>query len=143
MSDWDAFAEFMQQVEAEKNGLELRSHQECFFRGLRDSGFSLLPSLYRNCDRSWDHYWQLERRLFFEFRTRARQLYDVENSGWDVLFHMQHHGVPTRLLDWTTVFGVALYFALLDKPRHDLLATSVHLSWPYSIGLGLTSNGAA
>ena len=29
------------------------------------------------------------------------------------------------------------------KPRHDLLATSVHLSWPYSIGLDLTSNGAA
>src|SRR2546422_2642213 len=31
----------------------------------------------------------------------------------------------------------------LPKPRHDLLATSVHLSWPYSIGLDLTSNGAA
>jgi integrase/recombinase XerD len=29
------------------------------------------------------------------------------------------------------------------KPRHDLLATSVHLSWPYSIGLDLTSNEAA
>src|SRR6266702_1482872 len=26
----------------------------------------------------------------------------------------------------------------IHKPRHDLLATSVHLNWPYSIGLGLT-----
>jgi len=50
--------------------------------------------------------------MFFEFRTRARQLYASENSDWDVLFHMQHHGVPTRLLDWTSVFGVALFFAL-------------------------------
>jgi hypothetical protein len=28
------------------------------------------------------------------------------------------------------------------KPRHDLLATGVHLSWPYSIGLSLASNEA-
>jgi hypothetical protein len=28
------------------------------------------------------------------------------------------------------------------KPRHDLLATNVHVSWPYSIGLSLTSNEA-
>jgi len=30
----------------------------------------------------------------------------------------------------------------LPKPRHDLLATSVHLSWPYSIGLSWMSNEA-
>jgi hypothetical protein len=40
-------------------------------------------------------------------------------------------------------FGCLTAFVRLGKPRHDLLATSVHLSWPYSTGLGLTSNGAA
>lgn len=46
-----------------------------------------------------DEYWKLERHIYFEFRARARQLYSADYSGWDVLFHMQHHGVPTRLLD--------------------------------------------
>jgi hypothetical protein len=37
----------------------------------------------------------------------------------------------------------ALLTARGHKPRHDLLATSVHLSRPYSVGLGLMSNEAA
>lgn len=50
-----------------------------------------------------------EREAFNEYSFRSGRDY---RSSWETLAEMQHHGVPTRLLDWSEVLAVGLYFAL-------------------------------
>lgn len=87
------------------------------FRGQHDSEWELTSSLEREFKRlgvQEDYFLNKERALLFEFRRRAH-LYTSdlpENDdlvGWLAL--MQHHGAPTRLLDFSYSFYVACYFA--------------------------------
>lgn len=100
-------------------GCDIGSEHEAWFRGHSRGSHSLLPSLFRhfrdpNDPLTWDKVWQKEADLFWEFSARARELHGGTESDWDILFAMQHHGTPTRLLDWTEVLAVAVYFAVAN-----------------------------
>jgi len=59
----------------------------------------------------------IERKLLKEFKRRAHFYADNLPTTGDVLGWlalMQHHGAPTRLLDWSYSFFVAAFFALSD-----------------------------
>jgi hypothetical protein len=43
----------------------------------------------------------------------------IRSGDWDVLYDMQHFGIPTRLLDWSEVLGVAIFFALLGSDDEE------------------------
>ena len=81
-----------------------------WFRGQAVAKWQLQPSIMRP-----PHSPDDEIVLLKKFKQNAVPLIDtvpVPEEEW--LFLMQHHGVPTRLLDWTESPLVALYFAVAE-----------------------------
>ena len=91
-----------------------------WFRGHSKETYKLVPSIYR--PEVWKYDLDSETEIEDEFIRLARS-FNGKNSRelcrWEWYQIMQHHGVPTRLLDWTSASNVALYFALQDLSNID------------------------
>jgi len=81
------------------------------YRGMRSFGYSLSTSLQR----LGGPFEELENHLLRNFKKYARDTTTPASATvWDWLALAQHHGLPTRLLDWTYSPYVALHFATDD-----------------------------
>src|SRR6266581_1355335 len=77
------------------------------FRGLSDATHRLETSLMR----LGGEYAKIEKHLLRNFQKYAYGEVVERDSIWHWLSVAQHHGLPTRLLDWTYSPFVAMHFA--------------------------------
>jgi FRG domain len=105
-------------------------HYGTLYRGQKDISKPLIPSLgrYMNSylargldrDAARKLLHKAESHVIRIFRKQsAAYLGRMPKDGWEVWSIAQHHGVPTRLLDWTLSPLVALFFAVEENWTGD------------------------
>ena len=86
------------------------------YRGTRSKNYLLSTSIQR----LGGNFSELEHHLLRNFRKYARESAVPDTASvWDWLALGQHHGLPTRLLDWSYSPYVALHFATDDIENYD------------------------
>ncbi|MEA2574394.1 MAG: hypothetical protein QOH93_1692 [Chloroflexia bacterium] len=85
------------------------------YRGMQDARFDLTTTLVR----LGGDYPRHEEDLLRNFRKYAHKQAAMGDSVWYWLSLAQHHGLPTRLLDWTYSPFVALHFATAEIELFD------------------------
>jgi hypothetical protein len=117
-------SEFVARVRAIRGDWKVPEDKEVWFRGEGEKHGTLLrPKLYRASEgrsmKPVPELLEIENSLYNDFMRCGVQLceekLEEQDRDWDWYFLMQHHGAPTRLLDWSDGALSALHFALRNK----------------------------
>ncbi len=89
---------------------DLERHRDLYvYRGQPDADFKLTTSLMRNCKDKRDILEPCILRNFTKYAALEEP--SIERSVWRQMIFGQHHGLPTRLLDWSFSPLIALHFS--------------------------------
>ena len=106
--DRGAWNQFLDDVASARKSLG--NPKTIWYRGHTNAAWRLTPSLLRD-----PRLASKERFLFAEYSRYSTRLIGQKRNEWELLFDMQHYGIPTRLLDWSESLGVAVAFTVLQR----------------------------
>ena len=117
----NSFIEYLSYVEQNYN-------RNYIFRGLNNLSYSLIPKIGRDAyisrcktDSIVDELQDMEEQIMHDFIKMSIPHMDLRNlSAWDQWTIGQHHGLPTRFLDWTENPLIAAYFATENANKNDV-----------------------
>jgi hypothetical protein len=117
----ESVSEYIAFVEKLKEQNEIKGNNaELLFRG-QGIDKPLIPKIGRLKLRiKTDSIVKTEKLILEEFRRGMLPLTEFKpENNWDLLALAQHHGLPTRLLDWSYSALIALWFAVDCPPQYD------------------------
>lgn len=91
-----------------------RYRSSYLYRGMPNVSYYLTTSLHMNCREKYKDLEKSILRNFTKYAANEEPLF--EESVWRQLIIGQHHGLPTRLQDWTYSPLIGLHFATSGEP---------------------------
>ena len=124
--------EYIKCIGKEKSRLEKAGNKvDLIFRGQTCCDDDLVPKIVRLIPHG--PLLGVEQLIITDFKRKYLPFVDnKEMDEWNVLALAQHHGLPTRLLDWTYSALTALWFAVKDQAKKDVDVDKDGVVWVFS-----------